>query len=511
MDSDDSLPTLKILLIGPSGAGKSALLIRYCDDLFDSESSTATIGVDFKLKKLSVRGNPYRLNLLDTAGQERFRTLSNSYYRGAHGVVLVYDISSRDSFLTMERWFEEAEANAIPGVVTYLVGSKSDRAPKSRAVQPSEGQALAEKHGAAGFCEVSAKTRENVRKPFVEIVSEIVQRPDLISAATGAKRGVTGGATGGGGILNLGGGEGASTSSQHLSRTHYRRAQRQVRTFVSPTWGSSVQSLHASRTLSYPKSSLYDIIADVDSYSTFLPYCQESRVTSWSGPDRDGKRWPRKAELKVGWAGVEEQFTSQVFCAPEADTVEAVCGEAVTTIPRGEMAHYYDQDESAHAQPLPPSTSPTASPQLASTDPTMDASSNPSTSNPLFTHLLTSWTLRSFPYKPPPTSPASSPSSSSSSSSTSSNAAAEDSAPAPDSATTHPAREQCEVGLAIEFQFVNPVYSALSKAVAPKVAGMMIEAFENRAKQLLDGQGIAGVHAASGLDGIFSTRGSARG
>jgi Ras-related protein Rab-18 len=75
----------------------------------------------FKLKKLSVYGKAYRLNLLDTAGQERFRTLSNSYYRGAHGVILVYDISSRDSFLSMERWYEEAENNAMPGAILYLV------------------------------------------------------------------------------------------------------------------------------------------------------------------------------------------------------------------------------------------------------------------------------------------------------------------------------------------------------------------------------------------------------
>lgn len=122
MASDESLPTLKILMIGPSGAGKSALLIRYCDDQFDNESSTATIGVDFKMKKLSVHNTPYRLNLLDTAGQERFRTLSNSYYRGAHGVILVYDISNRDSFLSMERWFDEVESNAQPGAVTYLGG-----------------------------------------------------------------------------------------------------------------------------------------------------------------------------------------------------------------------------------------------------------------------------------------------------------------------------------------------------------------------------------------------------
>ena len=175
------------------------MLIRYCDDQFDSESSTATIGVDFKvdsayfsrllacliltftqLKKLSVHGKAYRLNLLDTAGQERFRTLSNSYYRGAHGVILVYDISNRESFLAMERWFEEAETNAIPGAVMYLVGSKMDKK-AARMVKYEDGERLAQAHG-AGFCEVSSKTRENVRKPFVEIVDSIVGKPELLAA-----------------------------------------------------------------------------------------------------------------------------------------------------------------------------------------------------------------------------------------------------------------------------------------------------------------------------------------
>lgn len=182
MASDEFLPTLKILLIGPSGAGKSALLIRYCDDQFDSESSTATIGVDFKLKKLSVHGKAYRLNLLDTAGQERFRTLSNSYYRGAHGVILVYDISNRESFNAMERWFEEAESNAMPGAKIYLVGSKMDKV-AARQVKIEEGEELAGRHG-CGFCELSAKTREGVRKPFVEIVDAIVKDPQLLNAAS---------------------------------------------------------------------------------------------------------------------------------------------------------------------------------------------------------------------------------------------------------------------------------------------------------------------------------------
>jgi len=190
MASDESLPTLKILMIGPSGAGKSALLVRYCDDQFDSESSTATIGVDFKVKKLSVHGKAYRLNLLDTAGQERFRTLSNSYYRGAHGVILVYDISRKDSFLAMGGWFEEAESNAIPGAVMYLVGSKLDKASSSRAVKYEEGEALAARHG-AGFCEVSSKTRENVRNPFVDIVDEIVKRPELLNASSWRTGGIT--------------------------------------------------------------------------------------------------------------------------------------------------------------------------------------------------------------------------------------------------------------------------------------------------------------------------------
>ncbi|KAI1765578.1 ras-domain-containing protein [Hypoxylon sp. FL1150] len=186
MASEDALPVLKVLIIGPSGAGKSALLLRYCDDQFDPESTTATIGIDFKMKKLAVRGKAYRLNIFDTAGQERFRTLSTSYYRGAHAVIIVYDISSKKSFLSMDKWIEEARSNASPDAVIYLVGSKLDKvAAGGRAVSFEEGKAFAESQG-AGFCEVSSKTRENVRKPFVEVVDQIVQSPQLLAAATPA-------------------------------------------------------------------------------------------------------------------------------------------------------------------------------------------------------------------------------------------------------------------------------------------------------------------------------------
>ncbi|RKF77696.1 Ras-related protein Rab-18 [Golovinomyces cichoracearum] len=181
MASNDSPPTLKILMIGPSGAGKSALLIRYCDDQFDSESSTATIGVDFKIKTASINGTAYRLNLLDTAGQERFRTLSNSYYRNAHAIVLMYDISNRDSFLSLDRWFNEVELNAVPGAVKYLVGCKSDKANMGlRRVSKEEASAKAKSKGAVGWCEVSSKTRENVRRVFAEVVEAVVSDKELM-------------------------------------------------------------------------------------------------------------------------------------------------------------------------------------------------------------------------------------------------------------------------------------------------------------------------------------------
>ncbi|ATZ48392.1 Bcypt7 [Botrytis cinerea B05.10] len=199
MASDESIPTLKILLIGPSGAGKSALLIRYCDDQFDSESSTATIGVDFKLKTLSVHGSPYRLNLLDTAGQERFRTLSNSYYRGAHAVLLVYDVTNRESFNSLGRWIDEAENNAVDGCVFWIVGTKCDLGSKEkRMVSEEEGRRLAEEwgdRGVAGWGECSSKTREGVKGVFEGVVREVVKRPQLLKGGQRKSGGVTIGGT----------------------------------------------------------------------------------------------------------------------------------------------------------------------------------------------------------------------------------------------------------------------------------------------------------------------------
>ncbi|CAK7270004.1 hypothetical protein SEPCBS57363_003885 [Sporothrix epigloea] len=198
-------PALKILIIGPSNVGKSARL-RYCDDDFDLNDASATIGIDYRLKRLSVRGKTYRISLLDTAGQERFRTLSTSYYRGAHGILFVYDVTNRSTFDQMDNWFAEAEANtamaavgaggSVPARCQYcLVGSKLDRAGTSRAVSTDEGAAFAAKYhhsndGDALFFETSARTGENVREPFIALVDRIVASGTANS--TDSRRATTG-------------------------------------------------------------------------------------------------------------------------------------------------------------------------------------------------------------------------------------------------------------------------------------------------------------------------------
>jgi len=215
------------------------------------------------------------------------------------------------------------------------------------------------------------------------------------------------------------------------------------RTFITLP-GVESQSLTATRILPYKPSSLYTIIADVDSYSSFLPYCLDSKVTKWSAPDANGNRWPAEGDLKIGWGGFEETFTSRLFCVP-GSIVEALGGEAVTDLPKSDLAH--------HAA-------------------TFDA---PAVANNIFKSIRTRWHVKPFQYKPP-------------------------AGQLQPNRMGLPAREQTEVHLSIDFLFSNPIYAALSKAVAPKVASVMIEAFEVRAKKLLDGPG-ADVKGPLPLDG----------
>jgi len=177
MEGDQILTTLKLLIIGESGVGKSSLLLRFTDDAFDHEQA-ATIGVDFKVKTIHINGDKVKLAIWDTAGQERFRTLTPSYYRGGQGAILVYDVTSRESFQKVDNWLNELETYSTNhDLIKMLVGNKCDMVDE-RVVTKEEGMKCARKHHMM-FIEASAKTKEGVVCAFEELVEKIIQTPAL--------------------------------------------------------------------------------------------------------------------------------------------------------------------------------------------------------------------------------------------------------------------------------------------------------------------------------------------
>jgi Ras-related protein Rab-1A len=164
----------KILLIGDSAVGKSSLLLKFAEDIFET-TYISTIGVDFKIRQISVDGKQCKLQLWDTAGQERFRTITSSYYRGAHGIIVVYDVTDRESFENVQQWLKEIRRYANERVSIVLVGNKCDLESK-RCVTYKEGKDYADLLGNTHFFETSAKTGTGVEQSFVDLASTVKDR-----------------------------------------------------------------------------------------------------------------------------------------------------------------------------------------------------------------------------------------------------------------------------------------------------------------------------------------------
>jgi len=222
-------------------------------------------------------------------------------------------------------------------------------------------------------------------------------------------------------------------------------------------------TLHASRTLPYTAESLYSIISDIPSYPTFIPFCKSASVLTESSPDANGKKWPATATLQIGYNQLSESFTSRVYCAP-GSSVEAVSGDARTSLSVADLKHYENMGKTGDEE----------------------------TSNALFKSLRSRWSLRGYPYKPGPSPHDDGPHPAEASLEPSGNPAQGKG----DQPGLHgksqqgtgggvPSLARTDVDLMIEIMWTNPVYAAMSQAIAPKIAGKIIEAFERRAKEVL--------------------------
>ena len=163
----------KLLLIGNSAVGKSSLLLRFSDNIFN-DSFLPTIGVDFKIRTFDLNNKIVKLQIWDTAGQERFKTITSSYYKGAHGIIMVYDITDKQSFKNIDNWLGEVEKHASENVNKLLVGNKCDLE-SNRQVTYEEGKAYADQLGIK-FIETSAKESKNVDSAFITMSNEIKTR-----------------------------------------------------------------------------------------------------------------------------------------------------------------------------------------------------------------------------------------------------------------------------------------------------------------------------------------------
>ncbi|RNF02731.1 Rab family, other [Trypanosoma rangeli] len=172
----------KYIIIGDSGVGKSCLLLQFTDKRFEPLHDL-TIGVEFGARVVMIEQKNVKLQIWDTAGQESFRSITRSYYRGACGALLVYDVTRRETFTHLQTWLEDARANANNAIVIMLIGNKCDLEAK-RQVSREEGESFARRNNLV-FMETSAKTAQNVDDAFMRtatMIYENVQKGDLDSA-----------------------------------------------------------------------------------------------------------------------------------------------------------------------------------------------------------------------------------------------------------------------------------------------------------------------------------------
>ena len=176
----------KILLLGDSSVGKTCFLKRYTDSTFQ-DAYLSTIGFDFKYKFVTLEeGKTVKVQLWDTAGEERFRTIAKSYYKGAHGIVLIYDVTNRKTYDNIRKWMNQIKDDSSSNISIILVANKIDCENEFRQVTKEEGEVLAKNNNLPIF-EASAKDNINVEESFKYLIEEIDKKISHFTVQTTTK------------------------------------------------------------------------------------------------------------------------------------------------------------------------------------------------------------------------------------------------------------------------------------------------------------------------------------
>ena len=166
-------PLYKILLLGDSTVGKTCFLLRYVDDSF-LDLHMATIGLDYRLKTLILEEQKIvKVQLWDTAGQDKFRAITRNYYKGASGIILIFDVTNIKSYENIKKWINEIKEEISEKVAIVLIGNKIDNV-QERKISKEQGDKLASEIGVK-FFETSAKTGEGINESVFFLVKKIFE------------------------------------------------------------------------------------------------------------------------------------------------------------------------------------------------------------------------------------------------------------------------------------------------------------------------------------------------
>ena len=173
MDDDNYEVMFKVVLVGDSSVGKTNIMSKYLKNEFH-EDSKATVGVEFGSKQFTVDGHQVKAQIWDTAGQERCKAITNAYYKGAKGAFVVYDITRKGSFESIDKWVNDLTGTADKKITIVIIGNKCDLEDQ-RQITKEQGEEKASKLEAA-FLETSAFSGENLDKAFEMMMNQVYKK-----------------------------------------------------------------------------------------------------------------------------------------------------------------------------------------------------------------------------------------------------------------------------------------------------------------------------------------------